>query len=64
MKAKDLAKFLLEYPEAEVVIHKYIGVDIVTEVQSAQLYSKGSHINEDRFRHSCKTDSIYLSTEQ
>lgn len=64
MKAKELAKFLLENPEAEVVIHKYIGVDIVTEVQSAQLYNKGSHIKEDRFCHSCKTDSIYLSTEQ
>lgn len=64
MKAKELAKFLLEHPEAEVVIHKYIGVDIVTEVQSAQLYSKGSYIKEDRFRHACKADSIYLSTEQ
>lgn len=59
MKAKELAKFLLENPEAEVIFKQYVGIEIVTEVKSAQLYSKGQYIND--VDHKCKVESVYLS---
>lgn len=41
MKAKELAKFLLQHPEAEIVIDVYIGTDVVTTIEEAVLVPKG-----------------------
>lgn len=71
MKAKELAKFLMKNPNAEVVFAEYIGTDTIVEVGSAELYSKGQSIpggtgysrtgavdNNAK----CKTDVIYISS--
>lgn len=61
MKAKELAKILLENPEAEVIFKQYVGIEIVADVKSAQFYSKNQYIND--INHKCKSNSIYLSMD-
>ena len=72
MKAKELANFLMQHPEAEVVTETYIGANYMIKVDHAQLYSKGQTI--EKTRHSaisgiveekgkCKVDVIYVGRE-
>jgi hypothetical protein len=45
MKAKDLAKILLENPEATVVFDEYIGCDTpVVDIGNVEVYKKGQKI--------------------
>ena len=69
MKAKDLAKFLLQHPEAEVVSDVYVGCHVVATVESAQLFSTGDTIPGTRITNTgavkndgeCIVDVIYIS---
>ncbi|AXC36642.1 hypothetical protein [Escherichia phage UB] len=63
MKAKDLIKILKQYPEAEVLFKQYVGVEIITDVKNADLYKQGTFIDH-RIQYKCKTDTIYLSTDE
>lgn len=68
MKAKDLAKILLQNPEAEVVIQEYMGDNFFVSIEHAELYQKGSKIpNPVRSGTgaignpgNCKVDVIYI----
>lgn len=71
MKAKELAKFLMQHPEAEVVTETYIGDDFIVDINHAQLYQKGTKIEYTRRSFSdkvetcgkCKVDVIYIGRE-
>lgn len=73
MKAKELAKFLMNHPEAEVVFAEYIGTDTIVDVRSATLFEKGKSIPggtgysrtgavNDTAK--CKQDVIFISSKQ
>lgn len=55
MKAKQLAKILLQNPEAEVVIDDYIGFKTINDIKSATLYQKGLVLENS---HSSVTGSV------
>lgn len=72
MKAKELAKFLMQHPEAEVVTETYIGANYMVKVDCAELYSKGQTIPKTRHtaisgiveeKGKCNVDVIYLGRE-
>lgn len=68
MKAKHLAKILLENPEAEVITQEYMGDNFFVSIEHAQLHQKGTLMpkpvrsatgavgNQAR----CKVDVIYI----
>lgn len=70
MKAKHLAKILLQNPEAEVVIDDYIGFNTINDIKSATLYQKGSVLENPKSSVTgsvsktgkCNVDVIRLST--
>lgn len=68
MKAKDLAKLLMQHPEAEVVIDEYAGLHYTVDVNVAVLHTKGTHLpdfhnsgtNAVQNNGKCKVDVVYL----
>lgn len=71
MKAKDLAKFLMQHPNAEVVAEIYLGDTGIIGIEHAKLYTKGSAIESVNRTYSdvitnngkCKVDVIYIGHE-
>lgn len=70
MKAKELAKFLMQHPEAEVITEQYLGDHFIVDINHAQLYTKGSSIEHSPRSFSnqvqdgkCKVDVIYIARE-
>ena len=69
MKAKELAKFLLQNPEAEVVFLEYAGVEVYSSVEYATLIQKGNQMPQNAMSNSgavgntsrTKRDVVYLS---
>lgn len=45
MKAKELAKILLQNPEAEVITQEYIGDNFFVPIDYAKLHQKGSKLH-------------------
>lgn len=73
MKAKELAKFLMQHPEAEIVTETYLGANYMVKVDSAQLFSKGQTIPKTRHttisgivaeKGKCNVDVIFVGREE
>lgn len=71
MKAKSLAKFLMQHPEAEIVTEMYVGDDFMVDINHVQLYTKNMNIEYTRNSLTdnvsrtgkCKVDVIYIGRE-
>lgn len=72
MKAKELAKILLQHPEAEVITQEYIGDDFFVSIEHIELYKKGSKIKKPVRSNTgaiestgkCRVDVIYIGREE
>lgn len=72
MKAKELAKFLLKHPEAEIITREYLGDDFFVSIEHAALHQKGTKIpnpvrssTESIGQHgTCKVDVIYIGSSK
>lgn len=71
MKAKQLADFLLQHPNAEVVSEHYIGHTAIVNLDHVELFQKGRILPSVNTSYAvsvtnngkCNTDVIYISHE-
>lgn len=70
MKAKQLAKILLQNPEAEIIIDQYVGANVLVSVNEAKLFKKGSNVKHIDYSRTdvvdktgkCKVDVIHITS--